>query len=227
MFRKTLTISGKLILISALVYLSGCSTLFRNELNPEKFAIGNAANVGQEMLACMKPADPWVPGELGGIIDDVASLNPLKVLANKDSIKKFPLLASVGEVTDFTDNFFSLMPELYGVLHQDSAEERGQIYTKYLQAYFSQKGFVSRSGLKLKFPGLPNIELGENALSSNVNKSTVTPSSVDFTQVGTDIIRVFLEALRDASLETGNRLPGVTNSTGVIEHFLLRSAADD
>lgn len=218
-------LSGKLILILAPVHLSGCSTLFGSGINPEKFAIGNAVNVGQEMLTCMKPADPWVPGELGGILDKAASLNPLAVLANADPIEKFPLLASVGEVTDFTDTFFSLMPEMYSLLQQDTTETRGKIYKTYLRAYFNQEGFVSRSGLKLKFPGMPNIGLDGKVLTEDLNKNNGLPSSVDFTQVGTDIVRVFLEALRDASLKEGSRLPGVTGSTGVKGGFLTNALA--
>lgn len=221
MFGKTLMLSGRFVLLLVSVYLSGCSTISNRGLNPEQFSVGSALNLGQDMLTCMKPADPWVPGELGGILDNAASLNPLAVLTNADPIKKVPLLASVGEVTDFTGTFFSLMPELYSMLHQDTTEKRGKIYTTYLRAYFSQEGFVSRSGFKLKFPGMPNIGLGDEPSSTDLNKSTDLPSSVDFTQVGTDIVRVFLEALRDASLEQGNRLPGVTGSTGVKEGILF------
>ena len=218
---KTLLLSARFVLLFVSAYLSGCSTLFNRGLDAELFSVGRDLNLGQEMLTCIKPADPWVPVELGGILDNAASLNPLAVLTNADPIKKIPLLASVGEVTDFTDTFFSMMPELYSMLHQDTTEERGKIYLAYLRAYFSQEGFVSRSGLKLKFPGMPNIGLGDKPSSTDSNKSTDLPSSVDFTQVGTDIVRVFLEALRDASLEQGNRLPGITGSTGVEKRILV------
>lgn len=225
MLGKTLLLSEKLVLVFVSVYLSGCSIIFNRGLNPEQFSVGSSLNLGQEMLICMKPSDPWVPGELGGILDDAASLDPLRALTEADPVKKIPLLASVGGVTDFTDNFFSLMPELYVMLYQDTAEKRGQIYTKYLQAYFSQNGFVSRSGLKLKFPGIPNLSLEDKPIPKDSSKNLDSPSSVDFTQVGTDIVRVFLEALRDASLEKDNRLPGVADSTGVIADILIEVSA--
>lgn len=65
-------------------------------------------------------------------------------------------------------------------------------------------GFISRSGVRYQFPGL-------SGGLSFIDSTPVTATHVDYTQVGADIIRIVLEALRDASAP----LPAVANATGV------------
>ncbi len=93
----------------------------------------------------------------------------------------------------------------------------------YLLAYFTvsqntkgETGFISRDGTKFQFP----VEI--NSISGN--KIQVI-SSVDHSQIGADIIRIILEAIRDGSLDECEALPAVSAATGV-EADLLHEIKD-
>jgi hypothetical protein len=90
-------------------------------------------------------------------------------------------------------------------------------------------GFISRDGTKFQFP--VKIPVCETDLSgceaSTKGSSGIIPipaiSSVDHSQVGADIIRIVLEAVRDGSLASDDctALPAISRSaTGVTEGFL-------
>lgn len=63
-------------------------------------------------------------------------------------------------------------------------------------------GFVTRGGTKYSFPG---VSINIDPLSDNILKV----AEIDFTQVGSDVVRVFLEALGDQLAQ----LPADQNST--------------
>lgn len=87
---------------------------------------------------------------------------------------------------------------------------------EYLMAYFTVNqdkngGFISSDGTIFKFP--VEVIQGEGL------------SSVDHSQIGADIIRIILEAIRDGSLDKCNSLPAVSSATGV-KKDLLRDFKD-
>ncbi len=85
----------------------------------------------------------------------------------------------------------------------------------YLLAYFTihpdkrgAAGFVSRDGTKFQFP----VQIGSGIQAIN---------TVDHSQVGADVIRIILEAIRDGSLDDCAALPGIDQSaTGVVSGLL-------
>jgi hypothetical protein len=212
MFQLRESILRRFCLFLSTLLLSGCAGLFNHGFDHEAFIISNPQHQSQAMLACMKPVSSKIPHEFIGILDKANNLNPLTVLLNENNLKQIPLLCPFNEITDFADSFFEVMPELYRFLHdtETSSTDR-HIYKDYFKAYFDREGFVSRSGLKLKFPGLSN----------NIDKSA---ASIDFTQVGSDIVRVVLEAIRDGAGEKTERLPGIDGSTGVKLGYLEKES---
>jgi hypothetical protein len=104
--------------------------------------------------------------------------------------------------------------------------ERTAILLKaYLLAYFTVRessekinGFVSRDGTKFQFP----IEI--NSISGNKIQAM---RSLDHSQVGADIIRIFLEAVRDGSLSNCEGIPAIDKSATGVKVGLLRFYADD
>ena len=96
----------------------------------------------------------------------------------------------------------------------DKVETQLKFIEGYLNAYFgtSDEGFISRSGTRLKFPGLTGPGLA--GIGAKPKDGRTEGASVDFSQVGTDIVRVAMEAIRDAS-RSKYELPAVAQATGV------------
>lgn len=81
-------------------------------------------------------------------------------------------------------------------------------------------GFVSRDGTKFQFPvSIPVLATNSTEPADTMAIRFGTPprfSSVDHSQVGADLIRVVLEAVRDGSLEKCSALPAMSElATGV------------
>ncbi len=98
----------------------------------------------------------------------------------------------------------------------------------YLLAYFTTRpntggkvGFISRDGTTFKFP--VDIDLGSGNATQNPTQAI---SSVDHSQVGADIIRIILEAIRDGSLKECDALPAVDESATGVKAGLLRFYTD-
>lgn len=76
-------------------------------------------------------------------------------------------------------------------------------------------GFISRSGVRYQFPGLAGgLTLADSKQATGTN--------IDYTQVGADIVRILLEAIRDSSAP----LPAVPNATGVKHGLLVYDPTD-
>lgn len=129
-------------------------------------------------------------------------------------IQKFPFIDSkmvdVVEELLFSVNLSSLLQsENSTVAKKEGAPDTqpgrvAKALKKYLLAYFrvnpnkdGETGFISRDGTKFQFP--VHID------SSSINKVQAI-NSVDHSQVGADIIRIILEAIRDGSLNACERL---------------------
>ena len=97
----------------------------------------------------------------------------------------------------------------------------------YLLAYFTASpntngtaGFISRDGTTFRFP----VEI--DPTPGNPGNKIQTISSVDHSQVGADIIRIILEAIRDGSLNECNALPAIDTSATGVKKGLLRVYTD-
>ncbi len=98
----------------------------------------------------------------------------------------------------------------------------------YLLAYFTASpntdgtaGFISRDGTTFRFP----VEI--DPTPGNSGNKIQTISSVDHSQVGADIIRIILEAIRDGSLNKCDALPAIDKSATGFKKGLLRVFTDN
>jgi len=102
------------------------------------------------------------------------------------------------------DNPDAIYQLLFGNLFTPGPGGNGLVYGS-----IGKVAFVTRGGDSYQFP----------AIQPMLNVTAARPiqmSKIDFIAVGSDLVRVFLEAILDA--EFG--VPGVTNSTGVLEKVL-------
>jgi hypothetical protein len=150
-------------------------------------------------------------------------------------IQKFPFIDS--EIVDvveellFSVNLSSLLqteaPSLTdsGKAATAKPERVAKALKTYLLAYFTvgsgseeKSGFISRDGTKFQFP----VQLGTDS-----KNGIGTISSVDHSQIGADIIRIILEAIRDGSLDTCEALPALDESATGVGAQLLRVFTDN
>jgi hypothetical protein len=98
----------------------------------------------------------------------------------------------------------SIYQLLFGNLFTPDPQGNGQVFGS-----IGKVAFVARGGDSYQFP----------AIQPTLNVTAARPlqmSKIDFIAVGSDLVRVLLEAILDAEF----RVPGVTNSTGVEEKVL-------
>ena len=145
-------------------------------------------------------------------------------------IQSFPYIDSrmvnVVKIISYSTNFSLLLqPENIALVNSKKAKTTipGRIakaLKAYLLAYFTvsqntdgKTGFISSNGTKFQFP----VDID----SISGNKIQVI-SSVDHSQVGADIIRIILEAIRDGSLDDCEALPALDKSATGVKNGLLK-----
>jgi hypothetical protein len=152
----------------------------------------------------------------------------LKVLATRvaDAVKakyayldaKSPELARIMR-EELLERIRPLIPEGWPGKLVDCVEDllQGKIDrcpTAAVLAKIEESGFVSRAGKELRFPG---ISLAFDPLAEEPLDLT-TEREIDFGTIGSELVRVFLEAVGDALFG----VPGVGNATGVVRGAGLR-----
>ncbi len=145
-------------------------------------------------------------------------------------IQSFPYIDSrmvdvVKMISDSTNFSLLLQPENIALVNSKKAKTTipGRIakaLKAYLLAYFTvsqntdgKTGFISGDGTKFQFP----VDI-----DSISGKKIQVISSVDHSQVGADIIRIILEAIRDGSLDDCEALPALDKSATGVKNGLLK-----